>query len=747
MFSVIRRVVPRWAVLPALERVRPGGLARALEATADGAVVRNVAAGALCAIVAVAFAGAFGQLVFGGALSPHLGYGVRAAMVSTVVMLLVLPSRGAFRFSVGGPDANPSAVLAVMLAGLVPAIAGGVGAAAELLPTVLAFMAVSATGCGALVWLVGTSAGGRCVRYIPYPVVAGFLAGSGYLLIAGAFRSVTGESLSVAALGRLGAVNPVAGVTALAVAVALFTGARWVRHYLVVPGVIVGAIVAFHAVGIGAGFGADAARAAGLLLPVPDSIGWEGLAALDFGRVRWDLLVGRVTEIGAMTAVVVVTALMNTTSLEVATGRDGDADRELRAIGIGNMIAGALGGMVASNSFNRTLLNLKAGATSAWATRLAAGAIAVALLAGPGVVAWLPRPVLAGLILYLGVSLLSAWAVESRRTMGPFDYAVVLVILGVVVAVGIVPGVVLGIFIACASFAVAMSRSRNVRHAFTAQTHRSNVERSAEQAARLRAGGGALRGFVLDGVIFFGTAARLLEEIRASLEQTRIVLLDFRRVQEIDGSAIVVLRRVEALCREREASLVLTGLSGPLDRLLARGGFDFTAKHVRRFADLDRGLEWGEEEILGGTEKSADSPAAMLGLDPQETAALEASCERRRLMPGERLMRHGEASDTIYFIERGRVHVMLPPEENGAARRLRTYGPGSIVGEMGFYTGETRSADVVVEEEVGALCLTRERLSELEAKHPALAQALQRIVIQNLSQRLRAANEEIRELL
>ena len=744
MLSLIRRVVPRGFVLPTMEWPR----ARArVDERADGTAMRNLAAGGLCAIVAVAFAGAFGQLVFGGALSPYLGYGVRTALISTIVMLLVLPMRGAFRFSVGGPDANPSAVLAVSLSGM----AGAIAAPEEMLPTVVAFVAISAVTCGGLVWVVGASAGGRCVRYIPYPVVAGFLAGSGYLLVAGAFRSVTGETLSFGALTRAWAAGPMAGVTAIVVAAALFAGVKYVRHYLVIPGVIVGAILAFHAVRAGVGIDVETARTQGLLLPIPAAMSWESFRALDFSLTRWDLLWTRVTEIAAMTAVVVVTALMNTTSIEVATGRDGNADRELRAIGVGNLLAGALGGMVASNSFNRTLLNVKAGATSAWATRLAAGVIVVALFAAPGTMGFLPRPVLAGLILYLGVSLLTAWAIESRRTMGTIDYAVVLVILGVVMAVGIVPGVVVGIFIACASFAVAMSRGRNVRHAFTAQTHRSNVERTADEIATLRAEGDALRGFVLDGVLFFGTAARLLEEIRGSLERTKVVLLDFRLVQGIDGSAIVVLKRVHSLCRELGTELVLTGVSNWIEARMARGGFDFGAQHVHRFADLDRGLEWCEERILGRRETPAGLVAQTWGgaLTSEEGALLEKCCERRRLVPGELLIRQGNASDAMYFIERGRVHVMLPPETpgEGSMKRLRTYGAGSIVGEMGFYTGEARSADIVVEEETEALCLTRERLSTLEVSDPALAHALQRVVIQNLAQRLRAANEEIRELL
>jgi cAMP-binding proteins - catabolite gene activator and regulatory subunit of cAMP-dependent protein kinases len=184
---------------------------------------------------------------------------------------------------------------------------------------------------------------------------------------------------------------------------------------------------------------------------------------------------------------------------------------------------------------------------------------------------------------------------------------------------------------------------------------------------------------------------------------------------------------------------------------MARCGFDFDAGHVHRFADLDRGLEWGEERILGQRDIPAGARAEPWGgaLTSEESALLEKCCERRRLVPGELLIRQGEPSDAMYFIERGRVHVMLPPETpgQGSTKRLRTYGAGSIVGEMGFYTGEPRSADIVVEEETEALCLTRERLSALEVSEPALAHALQRVVIQNLAQRLRAANEEIRELL
>src|SRR5690606_31562980 len=119
-------------------------------------VALNVAAAGLSAVVTMAFAGSFGQLVFDGALAPHVGRGILAALLSSVIMLLVLPWRGAFPFSIGGPDSNPSAVLAVTLAAIVSQVAAsGTLGADELMPTVLMFVFGSAAACGLVIWWMG----------------------------------------------------------------------------------------------------------------------------------------------------------------------------------------------------------------------------------------------------------------------------------------------------------------------------------------------------------------------------------------------------------------------------------------------------------------------------------------------------------------------------------------------------------------------------------------------------------------
>jgi SulP family sulfate permease len=354
------------------------------------------------------------------------------------------------------------------------------------------------------------------------------------------------------------------------------------------------------------------------------------------------------------------------------------------------------------------------------------------------------------LILFLGVSLLVTWVFDARRTLMRIDYAVVIAILGIVACFGIVAGVVSGVFIACVSFSVTLSRSPNVRHAFTAQNRRANVERTPEQLTRLRTEGAALRGYSLQGVLFFGTAIRLLDEIRGALADTRIVLLDFRLIQGADGSAIVVLKRVQAVCREAGVQLVLTGLTQRMAAMLAAGGFDLKASHVRRFADVDRGLEWAEEIILGAHEAPRSLNDVLdAELTRTGTRLLMELGERRRASAGELVIRQGEPSNELMFVISGRVQVLLRlgtsnPEES---KRLRTYGPGSVVGEMGFFSGEPRSADIAAEVETELLCITRECIARIENLHPELARAIQRHVINTLAQRLRSANDEIRLLL
>jgi len=723
-----------------------------ISGAATKAFTPNLVAAALCAVVTIAYAGSFGGLVFGGPLEPFVGRAVIAALVSSVVVMSMLAWRSSFFFGLGGPDSNPAAILAFTLAAVTSDILQGSRVApAELVPTALMSLFLSASGCGLILFVMGRLRWGRYVRYIPHPVVGGFLAGSGYLLLAGSWKMLTGEPLTVSNLGVVAGVHPLAWSSVALVAVALLVLTRVIRHFLVIPLVLVGAMVVFHALRMAWGIDLAAARQAGLLM-APLQVGeWTHAGNFPYGDVRWDLLLLHLKDFGAMTMVAVITILLNTTSLEVATNREGDADTELKSLGLANLLIGFGGGMVAVNSFNRSMLNLKAGANSRWSGLLCALIVLGTALLAPGLIGLMPKPVLTGLILFFGIGLLMTWMVESRLTMPWSDYLIVLAILGSVAVHGMVPGVMLGLVTACVSFVFTLSKSPTIRGNFSLLNRRSNVERPAQQAEILRTHGQAMRGFVLQGFLFFGTTSRLLDEARAALDRTRFVLLDFRLVHGVDGSSTVALKKLRTLCADAKITLVFTGMSREVESVLRLGGVAADNLTLRTFPDIDHALEWCEDQVIAAALPSSEFQAALAGvLSAEEVTYLIAHFERVEVACDAPLIKQGDSSDSMFIIEHGRVSVYLrlgdTTEAGGRRLRLRTFTVGTVVGEMGLYTGAPRAADVVADVLTRALKLSGAQVAVLEKRRPELANKLHRFVVRSLAQRLAGANAQLNAL-
>lgn len=687
-----------------------------------------------------------------------MGLGVWTAIIGSAVAMLALSFLSSFTFALGGPDSNPSAILAISVGAIATEILSESGAAApELLPTVFMFLFGSATLCGLLLYFFGKRSWGRYVRFIPHPVVGGFLAGTGYLLLAGGWKMLVGHSLAQTDAASLRAVPVLAWCTAFGVALALLVATRLSRHFLIIPSVLAIGVLAFHLAMPSLGWSLESARAAGLLLPPMLPGDWQSPWSQPWPLVRWDLVLAHGKDFVAMTMVVFITILLNATSLDLATGKDADFDRELKALGWANALGGLVGGLVAVNSFNRSLLNYRSGANSRWASRLCACLVLGVAVLAPSAVSFLPRPVLTGLVLYLGCSLLLNWLWDARRELPRIDYLTVVAILGVVAFAGIVSGVIFGVLVACVGFVLTFARQPVVKQRFTAATRRSNVERTAREHALLQQQGGVLHGFVLQEHLFFGTANSLLEEIRGVLGRGEALLIDFWLVRGLDASAVVVLRKLLRLAEERSTQLVLTGLRGGLLERLKACGLDLTRDAVHLFPDLDRGLEWIEDRILTSSIHRREV-AETLGL--YDAASTDTASARQdvgsligsfftdiELPAGATLFKHGEASDALYLIVEGRLGVHIELAEVNYTRRLRSYGPGIVLGEMGFYGDMSRSADVIAEVPSRLARLTRADLLRLEREHPNLAAAVHRFVIQTLATRLRVANEELRHLL
>jgi SulP family sulfate permease len=116
--------------------------------------------------------------------------------------------------------------------------------------------------------------------------------------------------------------------------------------------------------------------------------------------------------------------------------------------------------------------------------------------------------------------------------------------------------------------------------------------------------------------------------------------------------------------------------------------------------------------------------------------------EVRDLAAGEALFLHGEPGDAMYLVERGRVTVSLPLA-GGRSVRLRSYGAGTIVGEMAVYTQKPRGADVRADGIARVRRLSLAALGALEQEDPVTAQQFHRFVVKVMASRLAVADEEL----
>ena len=342
-------------------------LARAMPRAA--ALVGDVTAGTVSTLMMLCYAMSLGTLIFSADLARYAELGVPTALVSCIVTAFVIALTSSMRMNIGGPDSNATAFLVGVAAGVASSVRANGGSPTEILLTVLVAIALCSLVTGLILFAIGSSRRSRSLQFLPYPVMGGFLAGTGYLLIAGAFRVLTGVALDWHTLPRLAA-------TALA-----RMGARALRrrtrhdpraHLAARGGIADHARHRHRALLCAAARRRHLARRCahmGLLLQhvpthalhIPELHLPSSLAR---GEIDWHAIVAHLPETLIVTSVSAITIIMNSTAMGAATGQDIDLNREMRAAGLANIASGLFGGMVGYQSYNRSMLNARAGATS-----------------------------------------------------------------------------------------------------------------------------------------------------------------------------------------------------------------------------------------------------------------------------------------------------------------------------------------------------------------------------------------------
>lgn len=719
---------------------------------------KNIVAGALSALVTLAYSVSYAALIFPGKLTTYLGYGVTCALVSAAIIGAWVAFWSPLPFSIAGPDSNSSAFLAIIVAGLV-ATMHAKAPGAPIQSTLMVTVAISSIITGFLLYALGRFKLGGLVRFIPYPVVGGFLAGTGWLITVGALTVMLGSTPTFQSFSLLFESSQlVRWLPGALVAVTMLIVLRRNKHFLLMPTMLVSFVVLFYFVLLGSGWSLEQGRQAGLLFSaIPKSGVVDVWHKFHVAEIQWMIVLDQMPSILAMTAVVVVTILLNATGLELATSQDVDLDKELRSSGSANMAVSLVGGMVGYLSISRSLLNFMAGASGRTAGAISAAICGSFVYFGSDLLKYLPKPILGGLLLYLGLSLLVEWLVDSWKRLSKFDYVLIVIIVLIVAWQGFLAGVSVGVVMACLIFAFRYSRIEVIKHEFTGLERQSNVERSLNTQAILQDVASQIYVLVLQGYIFFGTAAALLEHVSKRLKTDssqgpiRYLVLDFRLVNDLDSSAILSFKKMVRQAQSHGVVLIYAHISNDVQALLEENkclNHDATTKV---FHDLDHSIEWCEESLLEELDPTRTLQVSLFHMlrsqfpSTEITEQLITYLEPVNLRKGDYLFKENDPSNGLYFVELGRVSVLITLP-NGRTKRLRTMGSGTVIGEMGLYTDSKRSAAVRAEYNSRLYRLSQHAMEQILVEEPLLASHIHHYIVRMLSNRLVHANRELSAL-
>lgn len=711
--------------------------------------------GAVVALETVAIVLTLGLLAF-APLGAYAPLGIAAAFSAVIAGGLVYALLG----SVASPSAGPTSATALILAGLVAQLVRDARFdlhSAHGLAMLLAMVASSVMLMGLFQILMSLAGLGRLARFVPQPVLAGFMNGVALLIL---FSQIP-ILLGLPALTRLTDLTSLPQAQPLALLVGLATAGtvwlvhwKWSRASSSLLGMTVGCIL--FVVLLAAFPGLHLGDVVGPLpqgLVRPDAL--QPLADSD----TWTLLRDHGKAVILTAAVLAVIGSLESLLVALATDQyahfQHDPGRELRALGAANMVSGLCGGLPLVISNARCVLLLRKDACGRGPALASVIAFVVIYAVGGPWLAMLPKVVLAGIMVTIAVALSDRWTRQLMRQWlsgerSPdlrHSLVVVALVCLVTVLFGFVAAVGMGSLLAMLIFISAMNRSL-IRGRFSALERPSRRIYGPLQASLLQVARQRVVLIELEGALFFGSAERLTTEATALAPDCRCLVFDLSLVSMIDASGAMLLQQLSSQLEHRGVSLLLAGVSADNIRGKRLRIFDcFPANlpgggRADWWPDADRAIEAAEQMLL--TEAGVDAtqtvvPLAdtslMRRLGAQQLERVKERMEVRHLGTGEALFRQGDPGDRLYVLTQGSISII---GGNGSVRqRFVSFSPGVMMGEMSMLDGAGRSADAIADCEAVVWSLTREAYEALVLDDPLLGERLTRNIAIHLAERLR----------
>ncbi|PKI85235.1 hypothetical protein MVES_000796 [Malassezia vespertilionis] len=491
-----------------------------------------------------------------------------------------------------------------------------------IIATTMVSFALSAVLTGLLFLVLGTLRLGALISYFPRHILVGCIGGVGVFLLETGFTVTArieeegGFKYDLARMHLLIANWTVTAQWALPLFFACFLNyiTAKIHHPLVLPIYFLSIPVLFYAAAFGV-FGAslEDLQKTGWVFDLggasSDTAFYHYLTYFNLANTSLEALWATLPTQFALVFFGILHVPLNVPALGVSVNEDNvDTDRELIAHGISNIAAGFMGTVPNYLCYVNSVLFYRVGGGSRLSGLMLAGATALVMMLGPGMIGYLPVMVVGALIFVLGIDLVREALYDTIGRVSRLEYITIAVIVVVMTCSDFVVGSLVGIALACLFFVMQTSRQNVVRTIFNGHAARSTVRRHSTQRRFLDNIGRQTVVVKLQSSLFFGTINSLERLVRQMLDISawgqnpiRFLVMDFTLVTSVDFSAAEMLTRIHRLLCNRQVCLVFCGINADGDVAAALRSVDLWADltpDLDVFASLNEALEWTENEYL-----------------------------------------------------------------------------------------------------------------------------------------------------
>ena len=509
--------------------------------------------GITAGIVALPLALAFGIQAFSGVSDPSAAsIGAYVGLTGAMLLGFFAALFGGTHSQISGPTGPMTVVTATLVTGAWTASGGSIS-------QVLLSMALAAIFCGLFQILFGLIKIGKYVRYIPYPVLSGFMSGIGVIIIIQQLYPLVGASKGGSMIDLLlGLPEAVASTSITALLLGLGTVAIIYLFPLLtkkVPSTLVALIVMTI---VSLFINMDGVATIGKIpsgIPMP-FFAKEGvsLAGIDWGAVLVAAIVPGLTLAGLGS----IDTLLTSVVADNITKTKHNSNRELIGQGIGNAVAGLFCGLPGAGATMRTVVNVKSGGRTQLSGMVHALLLLAIMLGLGSIVQYVPLSVLAGILITVGIGIIDFRGFKDLPKIPRADAVVLIVVFLVTVLVDLLTAVGIGMVIACVLF---MKRASDLVEGGYSSQELTNFDKESpwvDEHGMPDTVAHKIYVQRLNGPIFFGTINKFKEVMSTVPSDAKIVIIRMRLVSFMDQSGLYAMEEAVKDLQTRGIEVLMT---------------------------------------------------------------------------------------------------------------------------------------------------------------------------------------------